>query len=268
MRRLDPGPDEIIVVDNSSGDPEAALVALEAGARYCIEATPGLSRARNRGLRESRCEIVAYIDDDAIPYPDWLDQILAPYADERISLVTGDTVTDDEQAAAARERPNRTLSNTDPLWFEMANFGGLGFGTNMSMRRRSCPDEDFFDVRLGRGAPIWIAEESHAFTRLLARGYRAIHVPAAVVRHPYKQRDVAREASASFAYWLLLACEFPSHRRDLVRFLLRRLARKPLDWPRDPHGPGEIIRSSLLLKLKSTVGGIALYLRTRRRARP
>jgi len=267
VRELDPAPQEVIVVDNSSGDPEAARIALEAGARYCIEATLGLSRARNRGVSESRFDIVAFIDDDALPCRDWLSRILAPYANERVSLVTGDTVANDNQASAAAHRPVRTLSSADPLWFEMANFGGLGFGTNMSLRRRCCADTALFDVRLGRGAPIWIAEESHAFTRLLARGYHAVHVPSAVVFHPDKQRDVAREATASFAYWLLLACEFPGHRRDLLHFLFRRLARKPLSWPRDPHGPGEIISSSLPVKVKAVFAGAALYARTRKHAR-
>lgn len=263
VSQLEPAPTEVIVVDNSSGDPEVALMALKAGARYCIEAAPGLSRARNRGLRESRCDIVAFVDDDALPRHDWLGHILAPYSDERISLATGDTVANETQVAASLARHMRTLSNTDPLWFEMANFGGLGFGTNMSMRRRCCTEENFFDVRLGRGAPIWTAEESHAFTRLIARGYHAAHVPSAVVLHPDKQRNVSQEATASFAYWLLLACEFPGHRRDLIRFLLRRLARKPLTWPRDPHGPGEIISSSLAIKVKAVFAGAALYLRTR-----
>lgn len=264
VSELDPAPQEVIVVDNSAGDPEAAAAALQAGARYFIEPEPGLSRARNRGIQESRYDVVAFIDDDAIPCRDWLSQILAPYADERVSLVTGDTVANNDEAIAAASRPVRSLSSTNPLWFEIANFGGLGFGTNMSLRRRCCTGEALFDVRLGRGAPIWIAEESHAFTQLLARGYQAVHVPAAVVFHPDKQRDVGREAAASFAYWLLLACEFPGHRRDLLRFLFRRLAHKPLSWPRDPHGPGEIISSSLAVKVKAVFAGAALYARTRK----
>lgn len=261
---LSPAPDEILVIDNTPGDPATENTARAAGARYFIEPTAGLSHARNRALRESRSDVIAFIDDDARPRREWLDLLLAPYADEHVAAVTGETISDEQLIATVEKLPERSLSSADPLWFEMANFGGLGFGTNMSLRRRCCREESFFDVRLGRGAPIRIAEESHAFTTLIARGYRAVHVPAAIVLHPSKPRDVEQEATASFAYWLLLLFEFPGHRRDLVTFLLRRLMRKPLGWPRDPHEPGEIINSGFAVKLKALLGGAALYFNTRK----
>jgi len=267
VQSLSPAPDEVLVIDNSPGDPETERAAQAAGARYLVESAPGLSRARNRALRESRFDIVAFIDDDATPRQGWLELLLAPYVDERVAAVTGETISDQQLASTIEKLPQRALSNADPLWFEMANFGGLGFGTNMSLRRRCCRDEAFFDVRLGRGAPIRIAEESHAFTTLIARGYRAVHVPAAIVLHPDKPRDIEQEATASFAYWLLLLFEFPGHRSDLVRFLLRRLRRKPLGWPRNPYGPGEIINSGFGTKIKSAFSGVRLYLRARQAAK-
>ncbi len=267
VRRLSPAPTAVLVIDNSDGDVDTERLARDAGAGYIIESQPGLSRARNRGVRESRTEIVAFIDDDALPCANWLAVILAPFAEKQVAAVTGDTVSSDDAVAACLERPPRRLSSASPLWFEIANFGGLGFGTNMALRKSACGDGPFFDERLGRGAPIWIAEESHAFTRLLARGLVAVHVPAAIVRHPDKSRNVQREATASFAYWLLLFREFPEHRRDLIRFLLRRLRRKPLSWPRDPHGPGEIINSGWSLKVKAAFAGFALFLQARKSKR-
>lgn len=259
-------PAEVLVIDNSAGDSETEHIAGACGARYLIEPVPGLSRARNRACRESTAEVVAFLDDDAVPCEDWLSQILAPFADDRVASVTGDTLAPEDAGSGgivSKSRPTRFLSKADPLWFEIANFGGLGFGTNMALRRRHCLSEPFFDERLGRGAPIWIAEESHAFTQLIARGLTAVHVPSAIVVHPNKPRDVEREATASFAYWLLLFFEFPKHRGDLIHFLWRRLRRKPLSWPRDPNGPGEIISSSWLLKIKALFAGCALYFRAR-----
>lgn len=263
VARLSPPPTEVLVVDNSEGDALTEQTARRSGARYLTEPAKGLSRARNRGIRESSTEIVAFLDDDAVPCEDWLGQILVPFADERVAVVTGDTLPSRETMAESRARPVRLLSNENPLWFEMANFGGLGFGTNMALRRKDCSAPGFFDVRLGRGALIWIAEESHAYTQLLARGLHAAHVPAAVVVHPDKPRDVRQEATASFAYWLLLFFDFPRNRRDLVGFLTRRLQRKPLSWPRYPSGPGEIISSSWWLKMKASIAGVMLYLRAR-----
>lgn len=109
-----------------------------------------------------------------------------------------------------------------------------------------------------------IAEESHAYASLLDLGYRAVHVPAAMVIHPVKPKNIEQEATSSIAYWLLLFFEFPGHRLDLVRFLTRRLRGKPLTWPRDPQTPGKIISSGWRLRLKAGLAGTPLDLRYRK----
>src|SRR5437588_3993607 len=56
--------DELIVVDSASTDPRVALTARHFGARLVRCERPGASLARNRGWREGRHEVVAFIDDD------------------------------------------------------------------------------------------------------------------------------------------------------------------------------------------------------------
>jgi len=70
---------EIIVVDNRSTDATKEVVERFTGKsniRYIYEPNLGLSYARNTGWRNARGKYVAYLDDDAIACPVWLDKIL------------------------------------------------------------------------------------------------------------------------------------------------------------------------------------------------
>ena len=62
---------EVIVVDDGSTD-GTADIALQYDVRLIRTENRGLSSARNTGLEAATGEIVAYIDDDAYPDPQWL----------------------------------------------------------------------------------------------------------------------------------------------------------------------------------------------------
>jgi len=72
---------EIVVVDNASlDDTDSVLQEYVRAHKYVRgfkEENLGLSHARNRGWREAVGEYVAFIDDDAIAFPDWILQINA-----------------------------------------------------------------------------------------------------------------------------------------------------------------------------------------------
>lgn len=265
VAQVDPAPDAVLVVDNSEGNGETESVAREFGARYTVEPKRGLSRARNRGLAECDTEIVVYLDDDAIPAPDWLGLLLAPFADEKTGASSGRVITPESSSKDQHQEIPRCLSNQEPRWFEIATFGGMGLGSNMALRKQACTSPKFFDERLGRGAPFQIGEENYAFARLLADGYRVVYLPSAVVFHPPLSRNtIENEARNSISYWMLLFSEFPAQRLNLVRFILRRLRREPLDWPRDSQEPGEIVTSGWRVLLKASMKGLWLFLRTPR----
>ncbi len=76
-----PLPWEVIIVDNASTDATAQtaldLWPPDAGAplRVVREAQPGLSHARQRGLREAQYAFVSFIDDDNWVSPDWVERV-------------------------------------------------------------------------------------------------------------------------------------------------------------------------------------------------
>ncbi|MFZ5570628.1 MAG: glycosyltransferase family 2 protein [Thermodesulfobacteriota bacterium] len=71
---------EIIVIDNNSNDNTAEVVAHYNQSFPCIrsvfEHRQGLSHARNRGYQEARAPWVAYLDDDARAFPNYVERIL------------------------------------------------------------------------------------------------------------------------------------------------------------------------------------------------
>ncbi|NJL28333.1 MAG: glycosyltransferase family 2 protein, partial [Thermoanaerobaculia bacterium] len=74
---------EVVVVDNASTDdtPEVAeaWAARLEGRLRGVEGTGalGLSAARNRAIAEARGEILAFLDDDALPEPGWLSALVS-----------------------------------------------------------------------------------------------------------------------------------------------------------------------------------------------
>nr|WP_294508646.1 glycosyltransferase [uncultured Rhodopila sp.] len=84
----------ILLVDSASAAPAAAELADMAthhGARLIRLEQPGISLARNAGAWAARTQFIAYIDDDAIPAPDWVEAILEAIAQpgRRPALIGG-----------------------------------------------------------------------------------------------------------------------------------------------------------------------------------
>lgn len=76
-----PGCFEVLLIDSASAPPAAAALARMGrampGLRHIRLDQPGVSRARNAGAQAARAPYIAYIDDDALPAPDWIARILA-----------------------------------------------------------------------------------------------------------------------------------------------------------------------------------------------
>ena len=81
---------EVIAVNGPSTDDTETVLAEFAGCvrlAHCADAN--LAASRNIGLAMARGEIVAFIDDDAVPEPDWLDQLVGAFADPRVAGAGG-----------------------------------------------------------------------------------------------------------------------------------------------------------------------------------
>jgi cellulose synthase/poly-beta-1,6-N-acetylglucosamine synthase-like glycosyltransferase len=278
----DISPLEVVVVDNSRGEDATRSAALAHGARYVVEPAPGLAIARNRGARESAGEVVAYVDDDAVPERDWLGGLLPEFLDPLVGAVTGRIFAANAEASPAVPRAGGVLfggservvfDRASPDWFERANFGGVGEGCNMAIRRTVLRTWSGFDERLGRGTRFGALglEEHYAFFGLIDRGYRIVYTPLARVRHRFPQtHSELRElrlnqiAGASFQCALLLA-EEPRYRRRAARYALEAIGGTPRPWrdATDVRVPSITGWESALARIR----GVAFYLGGRLTAR-
>jgi glycosyltransferase involved in cell wall biosynthesis len=89
LARQSRAPDEVIVVDNGSAD-ATADVARAAGARVVDEPTRGIWPATAAGFDAASGDLLARLDADSIPAPDWLAQIEGRMSQaDRPTVVTG-----------------------------------------------------------------------------------------------------------------------------------------------------------------------------------
>jgi glycosyltransferase involved in cell wall biosynthesis len=255
---------DVLVVDNTCGDDETQKVAARWNVRCVAAPRGGLSHARNYGTRMTNAEIIAYIDDDALPEAKWLDALVAQFGDPLVMAVAGraNFLGPVSEGAPSCFSPGcadgpvgerLAVDRQTPGWFELATSGSIGQGMNMAFRRRAFDVWPGFDERLGRGAALWGAEEHYAFFSLIDRGYRVVYTPEAVVSHPllraereYRRHQIA-DTIALTAYLTLLLVEEPGYRTALLKFCWKALRRDPLRKRRRAGIPNMIPRWALPL---------------------
>jgi glycosyltransferase involved in cell wall biosynthesis len=263
---------DILVVENGPAS-DIHEICKRNGVGYLHEPAQGLSRARNAGTRAARGEIVAFIDDDALPEADWLERLLTAFDDETVGGVTGTIrymkaygesrfMSHEEALETFAHRPQAIFDRETRGWFSAACFGGIGDGSNMAFRRALFGRSVRFDERLGRGRLLEGGEDHVILVSFISRGHRVVHCPAAAVRHPFPaDPDVRcakqyRDLRTTIAYLIFLLVEFPEHRAEIAGFLVRAVLKRVSGIARSNAG-----RMPRGLALKAIVRGPLLYWR-------
>lgn len=183
---------EIIVVDNSSDVKTQKSFWRRNRTRFDvivdIQAEPGLSRARNVGIRRASAPIVAFCDDDAIVSGEWLASLVSLFHDEPKAGVGGGPVVPIWPKA-----PPPWLHPWLSGFFTIVERGAARrrmeegewlAGTNVAFRREPLIEVGGFDEALGRRGTLLLSNEDLEIVRRLAeRGLYSFYEPSALVRH-------------------------------------------------------------------------------------
>jgi GT2 family glycosyltransferase len=168
---------EIIVVDNGSrAGIEAVRATAGARARVVQAVTRGAGPARNAGVGDARGAILAFIDSDCRPDPDWIAEGLASLASHD---VVGGSVRVDVD-----DRANMTPSEAFEVVFAFRNdmyIRRKGFTVTASMFVRREVFDAVGPFRKG------VSEDMDWCHRARRLGYRLGYAPHAIVGHPARR---------------------------------------------------------------------------------
>jgi glycosyltransferase involved in cell wall biosynthesis/GT2 family glycosyltransferase len=182
-------PLEVIVVVGPGADGTGEYLAALPDVKVRHVDSLVLSRARNEGIRAAAGEVVAFVDDDALPEPRWIEEMVRVLQKEGADCggVGGAVVNE-----SARSRPLQfrhglvsergdiddvrlepgTAHAPDGYWFNRV------MGTNMAFRREALRAIGGFDETFAYGH-----DETDVCVRLIRAGFRVAHHGRAYVHH-------------------------------------------------------------------------------------
>ncbi len=197
----------IIVVGPTKDNTLEALAAYDGRIQILRCPTANLSQSRNIGLLAARGDIVAYIDDDAVPSRHWLAQLNRLFADPLLAGTGGKVYRITPDAPMIQHHIGIASGLAEQVdvrssWVDAIVPPGNGYqwhgrmmGTNMAYRRRDLLEVGGFDEFYQ-----WVFDDNDIALRLINAG-KIIHpVQETVVYHaPASSRN--RQINTSIGNW-------------------------------------------------------------------
>lgn len=185
---------EIIIINNNSSDNTEDVCSAflksnkDFNVSYYSETHQGLSHARNRGINESTGNILIFIDDDAVAFPDYLSEIFKFFENQPEIYAGGGKILPKYE----NKRPRWMSSFLEPvvsvldMGTQIKEFKNNKYpiGANMFMRKEVFENAGNFNTKLGRtGTKLIGGEEKDLFLRLKQKKYKIYYAPNCIVYH-------------------------------------------------------------------------------------
>lgn len=219
------GPWEIIVVDNGSTDDTAARIATlleecDLPLSYIYEPTPGVSAARNAGIRAARYDILAFTDDDCRVDPAWLSAIQQSFAEDPAIVMIGGRVDlfdpKDYEISTRRFDDRFEVKTIDDMFTRL-------IGCNISISAEVLRKSGLFDTAMGPGTPFKAGEDHELFYRVLKTGGKVVYEPSVRVEHAHGRRETSEVEALKANYVKGRGTIFGKHIRAGDRDLIKRV---------------------------------------------
>lgn len=166
----------VVIDDGSPNEAEIRELVMDVGAGgftliFERQVNAGPAAARNRGVRLSSGNILCFLDDDSVPDPDWLRNMVAPFLDnEDVALVSGSIKSFFKEGLSAV--------------LEVTVYSGMHWATcNIAYRRDVFMQLGGFDESFPEAS--W--EDNDLGIRAHWGGFRHVMAKDAVVLHPHER---------------------------------------------------------------------------------
>ena len=225
LRRLDYPTYEVVVVNGPSTDATELVLADFPDVKRVDNPARNLSISRNLGIAASAGEVVAFLDDDALPGPTWLSRIVPAYADPtvggaggRVIGPGGDNLHFDRGVISRAGMPDAVRD--EPAYYNApdAERYNILMGTNATFRRSALDGIGGFDENYE-----YYHDESDVCVRMIQNGWRIVHVGGAEVWHEFASSHVRKNMSD--LNWRVIV-----KNTIYFYFKLNRWRKRPWDW--------------------------------------
>lgn len=180
----------VVVVDNGSTDDTPEVISALQRERFgdllttVVEPRPGLSHARNAGVRQARGDILAFTDDDCYVQPGFFRELVREFDKGQLDYCAGRILLYDPTDA------RRGVNYDDKRYeFPPRTFLATGAvqGANMAFHRRVFERIGLFETMFGAGTPF-ACEDIDFAGRASHAGFRGAFLPQLVVHHHHGRK--------------------------------------------------------------------------------
>ncbi len=203
--------------------------------REFIETNQGLSHARNRGIKESKGDILVYVDDDALINKEYLRTYATFFENHPECEAAGGPIIpqyETQEPAWMSYYIKMLLTGYKYLGDKVVEFPNNDYpgGGNAAYRTSVFSEIGLFNVELGRkGDNLAGSEEKDIFDKMKSKGMRIFYLPNAILYHLIPEKKLGKEYFEQLTYAIGIS-EYKRTKAISTSKYLKRLLIESIKW--------------------------------------